>query len=231
MTDEYDERHETTGGADTHDVSTRSVVTDANGSELIGERAIRTRNAILEASRALFLERGFAGTRINNITDACGISRAGFYTYFKDKHDVVTVLGKSAYSDILAVIGEWDDIPHPCSLRDVQRWVQNYFAFLDINGAFISAARSAPIDDEFRTSSRRMMMRVAFLLGTSLRSRQIDPTEAPEALGLATLAILDNSWSYLKVQQLPVDESDMIRAISESIMRSLNNSAELPQHT
>ena len=53
-----------------------------------GGRGERTRALILESSRRLFLERGYAGTPINAITEACGISRAAFYTYFKDKREV-----------------------------------------------------------------------------------------------------------------------------------------------
>ncbi|MCW2829397.1 MAG: transcriptional regulator, TetR family [Aeromicrobium sp.] len=193
----------------------------------LGSRAIRTRTAILEASQRLFLERGYAGTRINNITDACGISRAGFYTYFKDKHEVVVVLGHTVYEEVLAVIGRWDTIPRPCSIDDVTAWVREYFAFMDTHGAFIfSANQSAPMDEDFRTSSRRMQMRVAFLLGVSLRGRQVEPTEAPEALGLTTLAMLDLSWSYARVQQLPVDLDDIIRTASTTIVHNLNGRSQ-----
>lgn len=59
--------------------------------------------AILDASRALFFDRGYAGTRINNITDARGISRAGFCTYFRDKREVFDLLGATAYREILEV--------------------------------------------------------------------------------------------------------------------------------
>ncbi|MCW2784685.1 MAG: transcriptional regulator [Marmoricola sp.] len=188
----------------------------------LGARAIKTREAILEASRKLFLERGYAGTRVNNITDACGISRAGFYTYFKDKHEVVNLLGKTTYEEILKVIGLWEEIPNPCTLDDVRKWVDAYFTFMNVHGAFIiSAAQAAPMDEEFRAASRRMQMRVAFLLGVSLRSRQAEPTDAPEALGLATQALLDRSWFYGHVQQLPVDDADMMNTVAVTIMSML----------
>jgi TetR/AcrR family transcriptional regulator len=64
-------------------------------------RGERTRSAILDASRRLFLERGFRGTPINAITEACGISRAGFYTYFQDRREVFSVLGENAYRAVM----------------------------------------------------------------------------------------------------------------------------------
>lgn len=193
-------------------------IADDAGGDALGWRAQRTREAILEASRRLFLERGYTGTRINNITDACGISRAGFYTYFKDKREVFNILGQSAYEDIVAVIARWDDMSMDPSVADILEWVGAYFAFMDRHGAFIlSSAQSAPADDETRALSKRMQLRVAFLLGMHLRARQANPTGAPEALGLTTIAALDRSWFLVTVQDLGVDRQDVMQAISAMI--------------
>jgi AcrR family transcriptional regulator len=180
-------------------------------------RAARTRQLILDASRKLFLDRGYAGTRINNITDACQISRAGFYTYFQDKRTVFNALGESAYRDMVAVIRLWDQMPRPCSGTDVEQWVRRYFELMDDHGAFILSAQSGPGDEEVRVASSRLQMRVCFLLGTSLRSRQRTPVEAPEALGLAIQALLDRSWYQCRAQHLPVDAEDVIATVARTI--------------
>jgi AcrR family transcriptional regulator len=188
---------------------------DAQGT--LGWRATRTRQLILEASQKLFLERGYAGTRINNITDACNISRAGFYTYFPDKRAVFNALGEFAYHEVLAVIRLWETMPRPCSDADVEHWVRRYFELMDTHGAFILSAQSGPDDDELRTASTRMQMRVCFLLGVSLRSRQRAPTEAPEALGMAVQALLDRSWHQARAQHLPVDYEDVVTTVTRMI--------------
>jgi len=194
--------------------------------DALGERAARTRTAILEATRVLFLERGYGGTRISNITDACGISRAGFYTYFRDKREVFTVLGEQSFRDIIQVVTELDQLPSPSGVPEVASWVRRYFGFLDVHGAFIlSSAQSAPEDEEFRASAARLQMRTAWIVGTSLRTRQHVPTDTPETLGLAVLAILDRSWYYCRGQKLPVDERDMIRTVAATILGVLNHAA------
>jgi TetR/AcrR family transcriptional regulator len=199
----------------------RAHDTATDGDEALGWRAQRTREAILDASRRLFLEQGYAGTRINNITDACGISRAGFYTYFKDKREIFNLLGQTAYDDILAVIALWDDLPQRPSMADVVSWVEAYFAFMDRHGAFIfSSAQSGPNDEDVRSKTKRLQLRVSFLLGMHLRARQKDHTTAPEALGLTMLAALDRSWYLVTVQDLGVDREDVIRAIAATIHRS-----------
>lgn len=191
----------------------------------LGPRALRAREAILDSARKLFLERGYAGTRINNITDDCGASRAGFYTYFKDKKEIVEVLGRDAYHDCLTVVSEWDSMPRPASFDDVQNWVADYMRFMDKHGAFMNAlAESGPTDDDFRATAQRLVMRTAFLLGASLRSRQPDPTHAPEALGLSVVSMIERTWTQIHARALPISSEDAIESIAQLIWHLLNGS-------
>lgn len=186
----------------------------------IGWRAARTRAAILEASKKLFLERGYAGTRINNITDACGISRAGFYTYFRDKREVFNTLGEATYREMLDAVGVWGNLPHPCTKIDIEACIWRYFALMDEHGAFIlsASARSGPGDEEAGAASNRMQMRVVWLLGVALRNRQRTPTDAPEVLGMTVQAMIDRSWFMSRVRRLPMDDADIVRMIATMLM-------------
>jgi TetR/AcrR family transcriptional regulator len=51
-------------------------------------RAERTRQAILQAAEDLFAERGFAGTRLEDVAKVVGIRRASIVYYFRDKPDL-----------------------------------------------------------------------------------------------------------------------------------------------
>jgi AcrR family transcriptional regulator len=186
--------------------------------EGLGERALRTRQKILETSKRLFLERGYVGTSVNSITEACGISRAGFYTYFRDKREIFNVLGEETYRELLNVVGELERLPEPLTLTAAEGWVRRYFDFLDVHGAFTLSSQSAPSDDDVRQASNRMYMRVAWLIGTYLRRQQSVPTQAPEALGLTVQAMIDRTWFMIHGQSLPVDEKDAIRAIAELLV-------------
>lgn len=105
---------------------------------------------------------------------------------------------------------------------EIVEWVNHYFAFMDQHGAFIfSSAHSSPADEELRIISNRLQLRVAFLIGMHLRSRQLNPTEVPEALGLTTLAALDRSWFLVTVQDLGVDRDDVVHTISSTIQQSI----------
>jgi AcrR family transcriptional regulator len=65
----------------------------------------QTRQAIEQAARKLFAERGFHGTTLADITSAAGKSSAVFYRYFADKEDLLAALAESFLHDIVAPSG------------------------------------------------------------------------------------------------------------------------------
>lgn len=180
-----------------------------------GSRGERTRSAILEASRSLFLERGYAGTPINAITETCGISRAGFYTYFKDKREIFNVLGRNAYREVLGVIAEWADADAPFGANDIRAWVGHYFDYMDHHGAFVLAStQSAPDDDDFRNSRNRMVSRASWKLGQAIAG---DGAHSPEVIGVAVMGLLDRAWHTVHRQTVAVDRDEMIAVVAEMI--------------
>ncbi|MGW0044908.1 TetR/AcrR family transcriptional regulator [Rhodococcus sp. NPDC003348] len=197
--------------------------TPESGTTASGGRADRTRAAILDAGRQLFLERGYAGTAVGAITDACGISRAGFYTYFKDKREIFGVLGDNAYRDLRAVLALWNGFPEPRRIEDVRRFVEAYFAYMDRHGAFAMAATvSAPDDDDFRIGNTRMQTRVAWILGQALLGSSANSAESvhsPEVVGVAALGLLDRAWYAAASQTVAVAAGEMVDLVVEMIHR------------
>ncbi|WP_409330001.1 TetR/AcrR family transcriptional regulator [Trujillonella humicola] len=189
---------------------------DAEGPPQLGPRAARTRDAILAAARNLFLRSGYAGTTVADITEACAISRAGFYSYFRDKREVFTHLGRSVHAECLTVVDGWSGLPAPAPPEAVAGWVHRYFSFLDRHGAFVLAgAVAGPADAEFREASRRSQLQVARRLGRRLQARQPGaPAETPAVLGLAVIALVERSWLHARTPALGVDEGDMVQAVT-----------------
>ncbi len=80
------------------------------------------RSSILEAASNLFIEKGLAGTKIQDIAGALGITRTNVYYYYKNKEDIlekltldVTNLAKEVTT---AAIGAKDQDP-PAMLRSL----------------------------------------------------------------------------------------------------------------
>jgi AcrR family transcriptional regulator len=71
----------------------------------LSSKGRQTRDAIEQAARKLFAERGFHGTTLADITSAAGRSPAVFYRYFDDKEDLLAALAESFLHDVVAPSG------------------------------------------------------------------------------------------------------------------------------
>lgn len=61
-----------------------------------GTRKVLVESQILEAATELFAERGFAGTSLQDIADATGLTRPALYYYFSSKEDLLSRLVSAA---------------------------------------------------------------------------------------------------------------------------------------
>jgi TetR/AcrR family transcriptional repressor of mexJK operon len=87
---------------------------------------LRSRAAIVEAATALFLERGYLVTSVDDIAARASVSKRTVYNNFADKEHLFTeiVLGVTAVAEqfaeaLVASLGEADDVP--AALRDLAR--------------------------------------------------------------------------------------------------------------
>jgi len=74
------------------------------------EKGGETRRRILETAAELFLEHGYAGTSMNDIIRASGLTKGGFYFHFTSKIEVAAealeLLRTEMRQDILSAAGE-----------------------------------------------------------------------------------------------------------------------------
>nr|WP_090345481.1 TetR/AcrR family transcriptional regulator [Mycolicibacterium malmesburyense]CRL77650.1 transcriptional regulator [Mycolicibacterium malmesburyense] len=119
----------------------------------------QTREAIEQAARKLFAERGFHGTTLGDITSAAGKSPAAFYRYFADKEDLLAVLAQSFLREVVAPSGVALDLPEsPDDDAFFRTVVTGYWNMFKQNiGIMIAVAqlaatqpRFAAVQNEFR---------------------------------------------------------------------------------
>src|SRR6266571_83815 len=114
------------------------------------EQARATRQAVLEAARELFVERGYAVTTIDAIAAGAGVSPETVYATFKNK--------RSLLSQLVDVSMAGDDAPIPILERSWVREVRDEpeplrrLQILARNGRLI-LERTAPIYDVLRSAA------------------------------------------------------------------------------
>lgn len=93
-------------------------------SPVVGERGVRTRQAILDAAVNSFQELGVNDTSVDDIAAAAGISRATLYQYFESKDQLFAELIEGAVADLLDVIRRPADLgPTAQGYDNLHRWL------------------------------------------------------------------------------------------------------------
>ena len=64
--------------------------------------AAETRKRLVAAAKDLICTKGLVNVSVEEITQACGVSKGTFYTYFKRKEDVVLELSQGMFGEILS---------------------------------------------------------------------------------------------------------------------------------
>jgi AcrR family transcriptional regulator len=184
--------------------------------DALGPRANRTIARIMDATREVFLTRGYAGTTIDEIAKLAGVSRASFYTYFPSKRDVLLAVGAHSASEALGASKRLRDIEP--SVDALTGWVADYFDLLDVHGAFAFAwTQAAQDDEEIRTAGMRTHLEVCRRLGEALGVHGRVDIDEPTVLGLLASSMLERGWDYCRLYSDAIDRAAMQRQIARTL--------------
>lgn len=161
--------------------------------ETLSAKGRQTRDAIGQAARKLFAERGFHGTTLADITSAAGKSPAAFYRYFSDKEDLLAVLAESFLHDIVTPSGL--SVALPESADDDEFFtsvVTGYWNMFKQNiGIMIAVAQLAATQPRFAAVQNEFRRFGVDIVAASVRRAQeqgyggeLDPEHTAAAIAL-----------------------------------------------
>jgi TetR/AcrR family transcriptional regulator, mexJK operon transcriptional repressor len=78
----------------------RAVI--ATDQRVVADRSARKREAILDGARRLFLEKGYAGTSMDEVAAVAAVSKVTIYKHFSDKHSLFVAVVTEAIEDAKA---------------------------------------------------------------------------------------------------------------------------------
>lgn len=192
----------------------------------LGPRANRTIARILEATRSIFLARGYAGTTIDEIARVAGMSRGSFYTYFPTKRDVLLALGADSARAGAVLSERLEKLGGGWTLDDLESYVDGYFEFLDEHGSFAFAwTQAAHEDDELRVAGMKRHLEMARQMGEVAGSLRGKPFDDPAARGLVIFSMLERAWDYCQVYAPTVDAADVRHEIVRALATMLRDTS------
>ncbi len=185
------------------------------------ERSRRKRDALLEAALALFAERGYEATSIEEIAHRAGVAVGGFYQHFASKRQVLLVLMDHLLDETTALPTQLsvEELHYPRAIIEqvVRRALLVDWSYV---GAY-RAWREAVVQDrelqalhlsieEWTARQIEMMLRV-LLQGPGARS-DVDVVTMASVLSLL----------FWRLAEIPLDEPDpMIASLTHLIYHAL----------
>ena len=177
------------------------------------ERRDETRNAILRAAAARFLERGVAATSLDDVAAQAGVTKGALYHYFASKDDLVAaVVGALATFDPVAGTAEpsGSEVARAAidRLPPLQERALNY-------ELYALAARNTRIRDAFGARVRRALDELA------------DAHRAPLRDVVIAGALIEGLW----IQRLlnPELVTDEVFTVAGSLLEHLTDHRAAPE--
>jgi AcrR family transcriptional regulator len=159
-----------------------------------GTRKALVESQIVEAATELFAERGFAGTSLQDIADATGLTRPALYHYFSSKEDLLSRLVSAATegpADELRGIRLQEGVSSVERLRAMASSVALLQARYPARFRLLIRSEAdlpAGLAETYDSGRRRVLREVTALIEEGVRSsefRAVDPRTA--ALGIIGL--------------------------------------------
>ena len=182
----------------------------------LGPRAHRTISRIIEATREVFLTRGYSGTTIDEIARVAEVSRASFYTYFPSKREVLLAVGAHSATESTAIIETLEE--RGTTLEGMADFVADYFDFLDVHGSFSLAwTQAAQQDEDIRVAGMKRHLAICSVFGKVLAASAGRAATEPKILGIAAASLLERSWNYAQLYADTIDRDAMIRQATQAL--------------
>lgn len=156
-----------------------------------GPRNKMIRGDLLQKAAALFVEKGFASTNIQDIADAVGLSRPSLYYYFKNKDEVLTALVEEATTYPVTILDKHrrDSLLKPAdrlrnAMAELVAWIIRsplVIKVLETNEARLPAN----LAEEHQQAKRRVLKAFVDMITDGIQSgdfRPVDPRVAAFAL-------------------------------------------------
>jgi AcrR family transcriptional regulator len=181
----------------------------------LGPRAERTIGRILDATRQIFLVKGYAGTTIDEIARVAGVSRPTVYTYFPSKRDILLTIGADSLRGASQVIESLGKLDRRSGVDEIAGWVEAYFAHLDQYGSFAFAwIQASHEDEELRRAGTMGHLELCRRLGVAVAGVGGRDEGDPTTLGLAIDSLMEHSWAFLGLYEGSIDRANLTRTIA-----------------
>ncbi|MBV9276029.1 MAG: TetR/AcrR family transcriptional regulator [Verrucomicrobia bacterium] len=195
-------------------------------------KTARTRATIVTAALDIFLDRGFSGTRMDDVAERAGVGKGTLYLYFRTKHSLFAGIVEEMMGRTLASFNFTQPEPQESARSFIERTLQPFVSGLessrraDVMRLVIAEGTRFP---ELAETYRRITLEPLARLIRRLAKLAIARGElqskalARFPLLLVTPALLAAVWNGLYGAETPLDPGQLFTAYLELIFNADNS--------
>lgn len=142
-----------------------------------------TRAEIVDVAMTMFVEQGYDKTSLREIAEACGLTKAALYYYFRTK-DMIVRASLDAYSASMRDLFDWLEVTPPSPARDAELVDRLLAVFTDHGSLALRFTQSNPTVLARGDLSHRNVDHMRELV-----TRVAGPDPDPDAVLRATMSV------------------------------------------
>lgn len=159
------------------------------------------RALILGQAARLFAQQGFMATSMNQVAEACGLSKAALYHYFRDKYALVAHIAETHVRQLLDVVSQAQaQCIDPRRLLEhlIERFVREYASAQDAHRVLTEDVRFLADDDRQRILAVEREVVARFALAMRALRPQLAGCELDKPLAMLLFGMINWLFTWFK---------------------------------
>ena len=156
---------------------------------------------ILTGAAELFAQRGFHGTSMNEVADACGLSKATLYHYYKDKSSLLISIAETHVSKLAALVAEEEASTHTDEQRlrrFIYRIVEEYAGAQDAHRVLTDDVRFLEEADRERVLDQERQVVAGFARAVSALRPGAPSDDLAKPLTMLLFGMINWMFTWMK---------------------------------
>lgn len=159
------------------------------------------RELILRHAAELFARRGYPATSMNEVAEACGLSKPTLYHYFRDKYNLLVHIADGHVSRLQALVEEVEgqQLEPEARLRElIQRFVQEYAEAQHAHRVLTEDVRFLQPEDSERILGKERAVVAVFAQALAQMRPDTDAAGLTKALTMLLFGMINWMFTWLK---------------------------------
>ena len=159
------------------------------------------RELILREAAALFARQGYSGTSMNQVAQACGISKPALYHYVRDKQQLVaTIAGAhvARLETLVAEVARQGLAPEPHLRQLILRFVEDYAGAQNAHRVLTEDVRFLPPADRRRVLDGERKVVAAFADAIAEARPEVRAHELDKPLTMLLFGMMNWMFTWLR---------------------------------